>query len=64
MVMINFLFQYDTLNDIRQRFDEKCQHQDLLREKFDPTALQGNLKVAALTAEEDAENIAEGFLDG
>ena len=59
-----FIQQYDTLNDLRQRFDEKAKEQDILRSKFDPSALQANLKVAAIQAEEEAEGIADSFLDG
>ena len=56
--------QYDILNDLRGKFDEKTMQQEILRSKFDPSGLQANLKVAAMQAEEEAESVAESFLDG
>jgi hypothetical protein len=38
--------------------------QDAILHQFEITSLQDRLKVAALEAEEESENIAEKFLDG
>ena len=60
----NVVFQYDKLNELRTEFDLSCSSQDHLRQQLEPTALQDRLKVAALEAEEEAEAVAEKFLDG
>ena len=62
--MLLYFFQYDHLNDLRQKFDQSSARQDLLRNQFSTQALEDNLKVAAHQAEEQAEHIAEKFLNG
>ena len=49
---------------MRRTFDECSQKQNVMRGAYDPQALQANLKVAALQAEEEAENIADSFIEG
>lgn len=56
--------QYDQLNELRNKFDASSKRQDELLEMFSPQALQDNVKVAALEAEEAAEAVAEDFLEG
>ena len=59
-----FPLQYDHLNDLRQRFDDGAARQDVLRNRYSTQALEDNLKVAAHQAEEQAEHVAEKFLNG
>ena len=58
------MFQYDQLNELRTEFDLACSSQDHLRHQLEPPAIQDRLKVAALEAEEEAEDLANKFLDG
>ena len=58
------MFQYDELNDLRRTFDEYSEKQKEVRKAYDPQTLQANLKVAAQQAEEEAETIAEEFIEG
>jgi len=58
------LEKYDQLNDLKQKMEELYAKQNEVREQFSPSSLQVNLKVAAVEAEEQAEKIAEEFLDG
>lgn len=58
------LEKYDQLNELRNKFDASSKRQDELLEMFSPQALQDNIKVAALEAEEAAEAVAEDFLEG
>ena len=56
--------QYDELNDLRRVFDEHSERQAEMRSVYDPQTLQANLRVAAQEAEEEAEAIAEEFIEG
>ena len=58
------VFQYDHLNDLRQKFDSNSERQDALRGQYSTQALEDNLKVATHQAEEQAEHVAEQFLSG
>jgi len=58
------LEKYESLNDVRRKFDDQIQRQDELQQRYNLTSIQDNLKVAALQSEEKAEQIAERFLDG
>ena len=58
------MFQYDQLNEVRAKFDELSQRQDELRQVYDPQIVRNNLQVAAMQAEEEAEAIAEKFIEG
>lgn len=53
----------DSVSSLRQQFDDHNHQQQLLSEQYSPTAIQENLKFAALQAEEESEKIAEDFLE-
>lgn len=59
-----FVMQYDQLNELRNKFDTSVRRQDDLLQVFSPQTLQDNIRVAALEAEEEAEAVAEDFLEG
>jgi len=54
----------DTVRSLREQFDNHSHEQQILSEKYSPAAIQQQLKVAAMHAEEESEKIAESFLDG
>lgn len=58
------LEKYDQLNELRNKFDTSVRRQDELLQVFSPQTLQDNIRVAALEAEEEAEAVAEDFLEG
>ena len=58
------MFQYDQLNELRGRFDERTAEQNELRQRYSPHVLQDRLRIASAQAEEQAEQLAEAFIDG
>ncbi|XP_077984144.1 vacuolar protein sorting-associated protein 37A-like [Glandiceps talaboti] len=51
------------LTKLRRKFDEDCQKQQKLNERFSAGVILANLKVASMEAEEESDKIADLFLD-
>ncbi|XP_028657885.1 vacuolar protein sorting-associated protein 37A [Erpetoichthys calabaricus] len=60
----DILYKYEQLTQMKSGFEMKMQRQHELSESCSLSALQARLKVAAHEAEEESEDIAEGFLEG
>ena len=58
------LEKYASLHDLQKQFDEKAQHQEMLRQQFELSTIKNMLNIAAEKANEESENIAESFLAG
>lgn len=56
------VLQHDTLCEARNEFEENLKLQSKLHQTYTPQALQDQLRIAAMQAEEESDSIAEDFL--